>query len=662
VQDLRQTIVDQPNTLQYSCFHLEHNGERINDFVELSEVPGLQADSELTLVEDPYTEKEARWHVIRVRELIGAAGDRTDSLHGVLSGISLHDDVSQRDVTKPGSSSDSAQNEGDASAVAAYDFEAPASVKTLLPAAQQPAPKTIKSLSVSPWNPPPYHLRAKGHLLYLHVITIEGEQHHITAHVGGFYVSRSSHNKFDPFPRPSPKECSAHSLLTLLSKLSPGFDNAFRTLQEHNSKRDLLTVLQLPNAAPANPWLVPSGTKEMSAHQPDIARTQETYLIAGVENTDTLRDWNEEFQSTREMTKEAVQDRVFRERLTSKLFADFNEAATRGAMAVARGEVAPLNPTESKDAQIFVYNNIFFSFGADGVGTFATEGGDEAARVATGKDAVGVRAVNNLDIQGLFTPGTVVVDYLGKRIVCQSIVPGIFKQREPGEHQIDYGGVEGKDVVAAHEGFVPLFDKMSKALRVKKHPVWDKEGVRHVLEGSVETKGLIGTDGRKYALDLYRITPLDVSWLEQYWSERGKDGEVQDKVKNYPHRMAVLRPELVESFGRLKLREYVKDELAKKSAAVSEAQKEIDGSKDGNPMESATAENGNPNDNPEEKKEPEQERVDISGFNFSLNPDVFSGQIPQSDEDKEEMAKDEAEVRAACNHLQSDVIPTLVSC
>lgn len=39
VQDIRQSIVDQPHTFQYSCFHLEHKGKRINDFVELSEVP-----------------------------------------------------------------------------------------------------------------------------------------------------------------------------------------------------------------------------------------------------------------------------------------------------------------------------------------------------------------------------------------------------------------------------------------------------------------------------------------------------------------------------------------------------------------------------------------------------------------------------------------------
>ncbi|KAK3071355.1 Intracellular distribution of mitochondria, partial [Coniosporium uncinatum] len=362
---------------------------------------------------------------------------------------------------------------------------------------------------------------------------MEGEVHQITSHVSGFYVNNCRHDKFDPTPKKDGK--SAHSLLTLLSQISPEFSKQFKLQQQVQQSKDALALIPLSNAIPASPWIVSSPAA--NSHQSDVTRTQEQYLYGGADGAETLRDWNEEFQSTRELPKESMQDQVFRERLISKLFADFNEAATRGATMVARGEVIPLNPTEGRDAQIFVHNNIFFSFGADGVGTFATEGGDEAARVATGKDAVGVKAVNQLDITGLFTPGTTVVDYLGKRIVAQSIVPGIFKQREPGEHQIDYGGVEGKDVVAEDERFAPLLQKLSESMHVKKHAVWDKEQKRHDLEASIETKGLLGTDGRKYVLDLYRITPLDVAWVEQYWSEI-EEGKAKEAEKDYPHRMA----------------------------------------------------------------------------------------------------------------------------
>jgi len=634
----------------------------------------MTADVELSLVEDAYTEKDARIHFLRIRELIGAVGDRTDMVQGVQAGVSLLDFVRMSGAEAINKSGE--QQNDNAHAMKGYDIEAPGSFQTLLCPTQDSPPRTIRSISLSPWNPPPYNLRMKGHLLYLQLTTNEGEQHQITSHVSGFYVNKSTTNKFDPFPKSVPKTYNAHSLLSLISKLSPSFETLFQALQDFNGVRDPLSAFQLSNAIPNSPWLVAPSSSSLTAHLPDISRTQESYLISGAENTETLRDWNEEFQTTRELPRDTVQDRVFRERVTSKLFADYNEAAVQGAVLIARGEVAPLNPTEHKDAQIFVYNNVFYSFGADGVGTFANEGGDEAARVATGKDVMGVRSVNQLDIQGLSTPGTIVVDYLGKRLVGQSIVPGIFKQREPGEQQIDYGGVEGKDVVAENEAFVSLFNKLSTAMRVKKHAVWDKEGLRHDLEASIETKGLLGTDGRKYVLDLYRITPLDVYWIEQHWQEPGQSDTAKPN-RGYPHRMTVLRPELVDAFWRVKLRDYVKTELAKtgaqgENATITNGKEETadgaaksaelltteDGEVAGQVVgsgDSSTKESDMP------KKIPENERIDISGFRYALNPDVFSGQQPKTDEEKEEWTKDEAEVRAACDYLVNETIPRLVS-
>jgi protein TIF31 len=667
VQDLRQSIMDSPGTFQYSCFHLEHNDTRINDFIELSEVKGLATGSDLKLVEDPYTEKEARMHLIRIREIIGAAGDRIDTLHGISAGLSLHDTVSPwKDPNTPSAAADKSPNgntSGTSNALSDYSFDGQPAVSTIIPPKQEQTPKTVKAIGLSPWNPPPPLLRQQGHLLYLQLTTNEGEQYQITSHVSGFFVNKSSNSKFDPYPKPAPKKVAAHSLFSLIAYLSPSFNKSFEALLESNNKRDPLANFQLTNAIPSSPWLVSPAVTSLSAHQPDMTRTQETYLISGVENTETLRDWNEEIQSTRELQRDTVQDRVFRERLISKIFAEFNDAAARGAMMVARGEVAPLNPTESKDAQIYVYNNVFFSFGADGVGTFTSEGGDEAARVAVGKDVGGVKAVNQLDIAGLATPGTIIVDYLGKRLVAQSIVPGIFKQREPEEHQVDYGGVEGRDVVAENEAFVPTFSQVSKALKVKKHAVWDKEGKKHVLEGSVETKGLLGTDGRKYILDLYRLTPLDITWLEEHWSDNN-DGNEKPSTHNYPHRMTVLRPELIESYWRLKMGEYVRDELEKRKPTVKNPlfQPVTDGSEERstNGANAEEAEKAAESKEADIQQNAEQERVDISAFSLTLNPDVFCGQSPQTDEEKEEWARDERQVRNVCEHLHNKVIPDMV--
>ncbi|KAK2066566.1 hypothetical protein P8C59_000371 [Phyllachora maydis] len=641
VHEVRQSIIELPEALQYSCFHLEFNGERVNDFTQLSDIKGLGEESELRLVEAPYTEKEARIHFVRVRELIGAAGDRTDVAHGLLSGASVFDDVvaSCADFKPDGE----------------FDFAAPPSLCTLLPRETDPAPKTVKAISLSAWNPPPAYWRQKGHLLYLIVTTNEGEQHQITAHVGGFFVNKSSNTKFDPAPRPPPKDHAAHSLLSLIEELSPSFSASFTQLQEYNGRKEPLSTFQMGNSMPSAPWVVPPRSSSACAHVPDITRTQETFLLGGAENTDSLRDWNEEIQTARELPKDTVQDRVFRERLLAKIFAEYTDAAVTGAALVARGEVAPMNPTECRDAQIFVYNNVFFSFGADGVGTFASEGGDEAARIATGKDVVGVKLVNQLDIDGLFTPGTVVVDYLGKRIVGQSIVPGIFKQPEPGENQIHYGAVDGKDTVSADDRFVPTFEKLAQTFHVKKHSVWDKDGKKFELEASVEMKGLLGSDARKYVLDLYRITPLDIAWMEEAAPVDGAE---------YPHRMTVLRHELVESLYRQKAREYMNAELAKhslrkNSSKESEPNGEEKAADEGD--EKVESSDTTTKTDKTEGQGDEQDKIDLSGFTYALNADVFSGQVPQTQEEKEQMAIDEQEVRDACVYLSNVAIPSLLN-
>ncbi|KAF2718259.1 hypothetical protein K431DRAFT_138005 [Polychaeton citri CBS 116435] len=689
VQDIRQSIVDSPDGWQYTCFHLEHAGKRVNDFVELSEVPGLVEDAangsvEMVMKEDPYTEQQARMHILRVRELIGATGDRTDLVQGVEAGTSLFDTLAEKPQEK--GKQEASLVEGNP--VADYDFNAIGDVETILPINKETPPRTVKGLSLSAWNHPPQHLRMRGHLLYLTIQTLEGEVFHVTSHVKGFYVNSSSSERFNPSPKSAPKTGSAHSLLVLLPQISPAFSTAFRQLQEFNGQRDPLTSYQLSNSMPAAPWLV--SQQSASKHQVDLTRTQEAFLLSGADSQDSLRDWNEELASTRELPTATIQDRIFRERLTAKLYSEFNEQAVKGAVLVARGEVQSLNPTENTEAQIFVSGNVFYSYGADGVGTFAAEGGDEAARVAVGKDVRGVRTVNQLllgasstptegedgkepkkeGIQDLHTAGTVIVDYMGRRVVGQSIIPGIFRQRPEGEPTIDYGGVRaeplpvgaasndvtdkqagdgqeptGFDSIAQHASFKDPFAQLSKALHVKPHAAHDKDGNRYDLEASVETKGLLGTDGRKYILDLYRTTPLDIAWVSSTAGDGGKE---------YPHRMAVLRPELVETYRVSKLREYIGKELEKKRNANGEAKPKSEEAS-GTSAAEGEAESELP-------KPKEQETIDVSGFSFSLNPDIGAYPLPTgaSEDEKAQLLEDEKAVKEVCSFLTVTVIPTLL--
>jgi protein TIF31 len=78
-----------------------------------------------------------------------------------------------------------------------------------------------------------------------------------------------------------------------------------------------------------------------------------------------VRDWNEEFQVVKDFPKETLMQRIQRDRAVAKVYNDFLEAAVKGAVAIVGGNLTPLNPNEASRQQVFVYNQIFFSFAVD---------------------------------------------------------------------------------------------------------------------------------------------------------------------------------------------------------------------------------------------------------------------------------------------------------
>jgi protein TIF31 len=167
-----------------------------------------------------------------------------------------------------------------------------------------------------------------------------------------------------------------------------------------------------------------------------------------------VRDWNEELQCCREMPANTVHASIARSRALCKVLSDFETVATECAVAVAHGHVPPINPLDAPDAHVYVHNNVFFSLAVDGRGTYETCGGDAAAYSAASHDLRGVMELSRADVAGLHTLATAVVDYMGKRIVAQSIIPGILHGEAASS--LVYGSVDhGK--VRDHPFFAPLF-------------------------------------------------------------------------------------------------------------------------------------------------------------------------------------------------------------
>ena len=138
-----------------------------------------------------------------------------------------------------------------------------------------------------------------------------------------------------------------------------------------------------------------------------------------------------------------------------QVHSDFAAAATRGAMAVIDGNVMAINPGEE---------NIFFSLGFDVRDHYRELGGDAAAHAAPTNDLNGVRAYGAVDVEGLYTLGTVVVDYRGYRVTAQSIIPGILEREQ--EQSVIYGSIDFGKTVVSHHKYLELLDKTSRPLKV----------------------------------------------------------------------------------------------------------------------------------------------------------------------------------------------------
>lgn len=250
-------------------------------------------------------------------------------------------------------------------------------------------------------------------------------------------------------------------------------------------------------------------------------------------------------QTTRELPRKTLPERLLRERAIFKVHGDFVIAATRGAMAVIDGNVLAINPGEDPKMQMFIWNNIFFSLGFDVRDHYKELGGDVAAFVAPRNDLHGVRVYSAVDIEGLYTLGTVVVDYRGYRVTAQSIIPGILEREQ--EQSVVYGSIDFGKTVLSHPKYLELLQKAGKHLKILPHWVLNERNEPVELCSSVECKGIIGNDGRYYILDLLRTFPPDVNFLKL-------DIELSPELKamgfpiEHKHKLSCLRQELLESF------------------------------------------------------------------------------------------------------------------
>uniref|UniRef100_A0A673GSF1 Clustered mitochondria protein homolog n=1 Tax=Sinocyclocheilus rhinocerous TaxID=307959 RepID=A0A673GSF1_9TELE len=531
VQEIHQVLMDREDTCHRTCFSLQLDGNVLDNFAELKSIEGLQEGSLLKVVEEPYTIREARIHVRHIRDLLKSL-DPSDAYNGVdcnsLSFLSVFTD---------GDLGDTGKRKKKGNELEQIDCTPP---EHILPGSKehplvplQPQNKDwkpmqcLKVLTMSGWNPPPGNRKMHGDLMYLYIVTVEDRHVSITASTRGFYLNQSTTYTFNP--KPANPSFLSHSLVELLSQISAAFKKNFTALQKKSQK------LVFPRQ-----------------HRHRLACLRQELIEASSRLGDEehipgqTRDWNEELQTTRELSRKNLPERLLRERAIFKVHSDFAAAATRGAMAVIDGNVMAINPGEETRMQMFIWNNIFFSLGFDVRDHYRELGGDAAAHAAPTNDLNGVRAYSAVDVEGLYTLGTVVVDYRGYRVTAQSIIPGILEREQ--EQSVIYGSIDFGKTVVSHPKYLELLEKTSRPLKVQHHAVLNEKDTAVELFSSVECKGIIGNDGRHYILDLLRTFPPDLNFLPVEGEELAPESKKLGFPRQHRHRLACLRQELIEAF------------------------------------------------------------------------------------------------------------------
>ncbi|KAK4336525.1 hypothetical protein RND71_044241 [Anisodus tanguticus] len=539
VQEIHQLLMDREDTCTRTCFSLSLNGNTLDIFAELKNIEGFKEGAIIKVVEEPYTTREARIHVRHIRDLLKSL-DPADAYNGQdCDSLTFLNIIAQGDVSE--------KKKGNRDIV---DCTPPSYIlpgnKNIPISALQPQskisknPYALKILTTSGWNPPPGIRKLHGDLMYLYAVTLEDKRFHITSSTKGFYVNMTTDEEFNPKAQAPFVLC--HSLIDLLSHLSPLFKKNFQIISKKRHQKHPFERVSTPYQVYS--WIAPS-----LKHSLDSIRAEDSFSSKlGHEEhlPGQTRDWNDELQTTRELPRKSLPERLLRERAIFKIHSDFVVAATKGAMAVIDGNVLAINPSEDQKMQMFIWHNIFFSLGFDIKDHYKELGGDNAAFVAPNNDLQGVKAYTTIDVEGLYTLGTVVIDYRGFRVTAQSIIPGILEKEQ--EQSVVYGSIDFGKTIISNDKYLELLKEAGKELYISPHKVINHEDQLIELCSSVECKGIIGNDGRYYILDLLRTFPQDVNYFPLPIEEYSKKVVEMGYPKKFKHNLCCLRQELIDSF------------------------------------------------------------------------------------------------------------------
>lgn len=388
----------------------------------------------------------------------------------------------------------------------------------------------FNSLCYSRFNPASSWMVLQEDFFYLDLITKEGKYYCISANKKGFFTNDSTETNFNQ------KTNSPHylSLIDLMMSISPGFKNDLDTIVRLDDQEIHDNFMNSPQIvkAPNDPKTSFSPTQTITTWACSLIQLKETFSdFKNGTNVKVYRDWNEEFQSYRSLPVQDTMQQIQKTKILRKVFKDFSKSAQEISKAIVNNQFSPVNPTDKKAEECYVFNNFFITYAEDKLDWETPRSETTPSTYSNiNSDLKNLQQIYCYDLPNVNVINTCAIDFLGLRLVIQTMITGIlhFDQKTWN----CYGSIDDGKTFNDNQEFAPIFDDLCKVFRLKTNNVFkDASGKQYTIHGSPEVKGIKAGDGRKYVMDLMKLSPRDLNF------SRHKEDEG-----------CLIRPELIRNY------------------------------------------------------------------------------------------------------------------
>lgn len=228
--------------------------------------------------------------------------------------------------------------------------------------------------------------------------------------------------------------------------------------------------------------------------------------------------------------------------------------------------------------------------------------------------------------------------------MAQSIIPGILNNSDMAS-LAEYGTVDEQKTINFSQPFHELVSQFCEKMFISTSKVEDKSGNQVEIAGSVEIKGIRGTDKRAYLVDLQGIIPRDANF----------PGDDNHTCLVRQELTILYQRHLASEFARGKIAEFeesITQERADKIKAIVDGKEEKDLSDEQKQQILRTR-----------MEYQTQKMAKYDEFMKSRDPVLFNANVFKNVKlvmSEEELKAEEDKVRALATFLKEQALPNLV--